>query len=361
MTKSFAEDNCCSSLGNIERMAADQILSGLKHRQPLCDSIILRMDYIIKNGAETQNGLHLPNGQNATVSRVESVEGKLVSNQDICSLRRHVPKDIDPSLTPTKIGNTCPKFENTHICPHQVALLFKVGKEMHGFQLFHIKSISTPSAFAEVKSVLGCIVFVTSVSMSDTEVASTLGCQRWLLGRLKITRPSTNLRHPPELWRPCLGEHSRFSPQIQPGGGAGVGPGRFRVPTAGGSNCWDGHPKNMRVEGEGTVRLWNRTKPREKFRTHMIHISWNNGTPGNLGKSSSSNFFFKYQTEAAWWTSCGSKCTWVNLDFPHALHAVVALLLLNILFTGRFIASVLKGTEASLCHTLPCLLLYYLM
>ena len=44
MTKSFAEDNCCSSLGNIERMAADQILSGLKHRQPLCDSIILRTE-----------------------------------------------------------------------------------------------------------------------------------------------------------------------------------------------------------------------------------------------------------------------------------------------------------------------------
>lgn len=44
MTKSFAEDNCCSSLGNIERMAADQILSGLEHRQPLCDSTILRME-----------------------------------------------------------------------------------------------------------------------------------------------------------------------------------------------------------------------------------------------------------------------------------------------------------------------------
>lgn len=100
--------------------------------------------YYIKNGAETQNGLHLPNGQNTTVSRVESVEGKLVSNQDICGLRRHVPKDIDPSLTPTKIGNTCPKFENTHIYPHHVALLFKVRKEMHGFQLFHIKKHLPP-------------------------------------------------------------------------------------------------------------------------------------------------------------------------------------------------------------------------
>lgn len=142
-----------------------------------------------------------------------------MSSQDICSLQRHVPKDVDPSLTPTKIGNTCPKFENTHIYPHNVALLFKVRKEMHGFQMFHKKSHRTPpSTFAEVKSVLGCIVFVTSVSMSDTEVASTLDAMDVTgpFGRL-FHHESTNLRHPPELWRPCLGDHSHFSPQIQPG------------------------------------------------------------------------------------------------------------------------------------------------